>query len=428
MTLYLFVFDCISMAFLLAFLLLFLPLRYRKAATACLAAACFALTALIDYACIFVWGRQSCQIFCTLAEIAVVQVTAFILSRERDFRTLFTGITAADYVLAGNVAGTLVSMRGTHLLAAGLVQAGVHAGFLAYLVCRTRSEYLEVMKRGEIEWGRLCLVPALFYAAVYCIAEWPVNMYDVPKNALGVALILILMTVSYVLIFRLVRQIYREEELKYNCDYLELCADGLRREAEARREKNMQMAILRHDERHNASLVAAYLDAGETDKIRELLHEINRALDETCAMTFCENVALSGILSNAAGLAEKNGVDFRCEAVVPAELSISEFELAAVAANLTENAIRAAAALPAGRERYVKFSAHPVKSQLIVEVSNPYGEKIELSPQTGLPVSERGEGHGYGLRSVRSFAEKNGALFSYDTEDGVFSVRLLFPL
>jgi hypothetical protein len=69
-----------------------------------------------------------------------------------------------------------------------------------------------------------------------------------------------------------------------------------------------------------------------------------------------------------------------------------------------------------------------VKGQLFFEASNSYTGTLNFAPDTGLPVSEKGKGHGYGLRSVLAFSKKHGASFDCQTDGEVYHVRLLIPV
>ena len=66
-----------------------------------------------------------------------------------------------------------------------------------------------------------------------------------------------------------------------------------------------------------------------------------------------------------------------------------------------------------------------VKEQLVLEIQNTFDGKCKFSHITGLPLSRKGEDHGYGLRSVKAYAGKNHAIFQYSVENGMFCVRLL---
>ena len=55
------------------------------------------------------------------------------------------------------------------------------------------------------------------------------------------------------------------------------------------------------------------------------------------------------------------------------------------------------------------------------------GANGQLIMRDGLPVSGR-EGHGYGCRSIRSIAVQKGGLCVFDTDHGVFTIRVMLPL
>ncbi len=77
-------------------------------------------------------------------------------------------------------------------------------------------------------------------------------------------------------------------------------------------------------------------------------------------------------------------------------------------------------------KRKVWLRIKPVKSQILLEVSNTFeGETCKISKITGLPISERGAGHGFGMKSVRAYVNKYHGIFQYSVENQKFCVRLL---
>ena len=60
-----------------------------------------------------------------------------------------------------------------------------------------------------------------------------------------------------------------------------------------------------------------------------------------------------------------------------------------------------------------------------MQIQNPYAGKVII--RDGLPVSSR-EGHGYGCYSIQTITQRNGGLCSFEANDGLFSLRLFFPL
>lgn len=418
----------ISMVFLLAYLVLFLRLRYGAVINALLCAACYALTAAMDYLLFFVLP-DTLLASVTIGEIAVVQLTAIFLSDYRDFRAVFTGVSSAAYVLLGNVVcGTVFALTGNAPLALGL-QVCLHLGLLLLLNRFLRPLYLAEIDRTAHGWGLLSFIPAVFYAAAFALTIWPSNLYQNPAVALGTMMTLAALVAAYGLLFSFLAQRRDENLLAQDKLFLESYAAGLRHDAEAMRRAEEQTALWRHDTRHWTRMLKAALDAGETAQAYEILRGIDANLDKSIPRHFCANIAVNSVLTAYTAKAAQAGVTLYCKTDVPAELpSANEFEFATVISNLVENALQAAAQVPSPEERAVWVDIRPYKNQLSVDISNTCVGTVALSPQTSLPLSAKGEGHGIGLRSVRSYATKHDALFNCIAKDGQFRVQLLAPL
>ena len=427
MSVYTFLCDRISMLFLLLFQLSFLSYRYARRRTVLAAAAVWLITAPLEYGHAVLPPEQGLNLAITLLEVLIVQGTAMLLSRYRDFRALFVGLSSAAYVLVGNLFGTMVFNALHRLLPALGVQTLCHVVVLAVLYRFCRQDFLAEVGRGR-HWGYFCLVPALLYGIVYTLAVWPQSIYEHPGNALPIFQVLLLMVVSYTMVFRFIAQMRRDADEQRNTELLAESVRAMKRQLESSRQNQLQLSILKHDMRHDNSVLLGYLEAGETEKVKARLQEMNDSLGQIVTARYCENVAVNSVLHTSAELAARSGVDFRCAADLAAELTLNELELAAVISNLTENAVQAAAQLPDGTEKYVRVKICPVKQQLLISVTTPYAGTLTLSPETGLPRSAKGEGHGYGLQSVRFFAARSSAVFDCDTADGMFSVRLLIPV
>ena len=63
---------------------------------------------------------------------------------------------------------------------------------------------------------------------------------------------------------------------------------------------------------------------------------------------------------------------------------------------------------------------------MILQVENYY--QGPLTFQDGLPATQKaGEYHGYGLKSIRSTAEKYGGSITISTENDIFLLCILLP-
>lgn len=418
----------ISSFFLLLFLYFFLPARYKRSVSLLLLLGSFAFTGTIDYICFIGQNNPRVPLPVTFLEIFITQATPLLVSKYKDFRAMFVGITASAYVLAGNIFGTLADICGAGLFSCALVQCAIHIGLLAFFIWKMRANFLRILENKKIHWGMLCVIPALFYAIVYAITMWPSSIYIYPENMLGALCVLALMVTSYMLIFAIFSQSRQDAELRENMQYLEAYAQSLKHEADLVQEKEYEAAVLRHDMKHYAILLNSYLDDGKTQEIRRLLEELDFRMQRTKPFRYCENLAINSVVTYYAKQAEKKNIRFEAKTEIPQKISINEFEFATVVANLLENAINAAEEPADKKKRYIKLKAHVVKERIILDVQNSFETLPEISQKTGLPVSKRGAAHGYGMQSIQAFAQKNDALFDYSVNDGVFDVRILVKI
>lgn len=417
----------ISLFFLLGFLLIFLPLRKNKGLIGLCMMGCFGITGVMDYL-FFIAGNYENPVFHTLAEIVVIQTVPFVICKYRDFRAMFVGFTGAVYVLAGNIACTMLYIVGADLAVNLICQCVIHSLLLGILVWRIRGSFLDSLDNAELQWGQLCLIPALFYTAVYATSMWPANIYRQPENLLGVCSIMALMVVSYIMIIQIFTKMKQEGERKRSVAYLENYANRLKYEADLIQEKEMQAAVIRHDLKHYSILINSYLGEGREEEIRQLLKELNEHVNETKSVRYCENLAVNGIVAHCARQAKKKELRFDADMEIPQKMRVNEFEFATVVSNLLENAVNAASAAEKEAYRFVKISARGVKDKLILHIENGCREEPEISKVTGLPVSKGGVQHGYGMQSVLAFVRKNEAIFDFSVKDNVFSVKILFRI
>lgn len=396
----------ISLFFLFCFLVVFLPLRKKTRWTVLCLAGCYGVTGVME--CVFfLYGQYELPVFLTLAEIVLIQAVPFAIGRYRDFRAMFVGFTGAVYVLAGNIACTVLCLAGASFAVNLFCQCAIHSLILGVLVWRIRDGFLESLRNEGLRWGPLCLIPALFYTAVYATAMWPANLYRNPENLLGVCSVMVLMVVSYIMIVQLFTEIKREGERKRSIEYLENYAERLKCEAD---------------------LIHSYLDEGREKEIRQLLKELNEQISETTPVRYCENLAVNGIVTHCARRAKEKRVRFEVNLELPQKIQVNEFEFATVVSNLLENAVDAAAKTEDESQRFVTVSAHGVKGKLILCITNGCGEAPEISKSTGLPLSREGGQHGYGMQSVMAFVRKHEVLFDFQAKEQVFSVKMLLQV
>lgn len=418
----------ISMLFMLVYLLIFLSLKYDRVRSGIIAGISFFLTGLLETGILLADFPVICNLCLLFLEIAVVQMTAWFLSSYRDMRAIFTGITAATYVLPGNVLymGLVIFPAVEESVWLLLVPAAVHAFILIVTTVLLRKNYIKEMESKSRLWNQLWVVPAFFYAITYMLTMWSDDFFQRWQNWVAIFMILILMDIIYIFMMRVVAGQHDEDEIQNGRELLEIYASGLRGQTEELKRMEDEFRTMRHDNKYRYQVIRNCLSEGNLDQIAEILDQTGAEFHAISRKKFCNNIVIDGSVAVYFEKAEAQKVDFQWNLQFPDHLEkLNEFEFATVIMNLLDNAVRSAAMVPDEAKRQVFIKILPVKTQLLLEITNTFVGETQISKVTGLPVSNRGSEHGFGMRSVRAYAEKNNAYFKYSIENGMFCVRLL---
>lgn len=364
------------------------------------------------------------QVWTIILQIVVVQVTAFFLSVYRDFRGLFTGLISSNYVLLGNLISRVVYILGGSFLCSVAVGALIHVLFLGVLIRFLKPSYMEVQYTSRVVWFRLCLIPSSFYLTLLILGNW-LRGANLIQNAVILCVLLLVMYLSYVLIFQMVQIIYKDEQVKKERDMLATNIKTMKRIMEEVYLVEQRIAIQNHDRRHLARTIQTLLAEQNYDAIGRLLSKSQDAYTGLERSHYCDNTPVNGVVCYYAEMAQRNQIQMQVTLNIPEEIRVSEWELAIVVGNLMENAIKAAAGVPDVSGRFLWVSAKMLGEQFLIEIQNSFEGSIVFDKKTLLPFSKEGEGHGIGLHSVCCFAQRNQGVFDCGGEDGKFFARLL---
>lgn len=189
-------------------------------------------------------------------------------------------------------------------------------------------------------------------------------------------------------------------------------------------ETNTQMAVYRHDMRHHLLLLDGLLSGGNTDQAQEFIKTVMADLDAVTPKKFCENETVNLLCSSYDSKAQRMGIRLEIKASLPQNIPLTDSELCSVISNGLENALRAVSQ-PKVSDKWVEFYCEVKQNKLFIQIKNPYAGQVVIRDE--LPVSDR-EGHGYGCYSIQTITQRNGGLCSFEAKDGLFSLRLSFPL
>lgn len=414
-------------AFMLCFLWMFLPHRYNRPVTACILAVSYVLTGFTEYkiSSHTLTSLDGDGVAAIFIEVLIVLATAVVMGEHRDSRSVLIGLSACTFYLAAFMTEALLYFYTGNFVVSMIVEIAFSVIIILVIYANNKSTPLtELLEIRQGRWG-MCFIPGLCFVSIILANAFMGNIFTDPVCRPITVVMIILMFVYYFIIVSFLRMQSRARWLDVSNSLLEAYSTGLKQQLEHMETAQEEIAIMRHDIRHRLNLVGYYLDTGNTDAIREMISATSARLDETVIRRLCLDNTMNWVLQQAALKAEKENITFECEADIDKLPSEIEFGLGVVVLNLLENALNSVSAVADSESRKVEFAARPVKGQLFIEVKNSYSGRLRFSPETGLPLSPRGEGHGNGLRSVMAFAKKYNASFDCRAENGVFYARLL---
>lgn len=415
----------ISHVFLMLFMYLFIARRYSRAKTAGICFSACVLLSMSDCLKLNIFSdSRLCYAVVTVFQILVTQLTGLFISKKRDSRVLFMGLSASNYVIAGSLTATIMYIWTGDMLVSMAGSIIVHAVILAVLYFRIRDVGIRYQERESMKgWWELCLIPVFFYCGFSSLVYFPYTLDDNPQNILAAILFILTMFISYVVVMRYLESESQRAGIYWKNVFFESYIKGLEGQYYLVEKSERNLKILRHDMRHYFNLLSSLLEQEEYDEIKKLTDHLKTVTDENKVVKYCDNLITNSILSHMIDRANSQGVTVQMEAVVPKELPFNDYEFASVVANLLENAIRCAEEFEHSEKR-VEAKISCEEGHVLIHVQNEYEKEIVFDRKTGLPKSEQSQGHGWGMQGVQAFSNKIGGNLGCYCEDGVFHIML----
>ncbi len=370
------------------------------------------------------------EIIIVLIQMALVLLCGLLAIKKWSILILLNTFNGATFVLPGNIIGNLMLIYipdAVSPLFKTLFAMMVCIAFHVLVMLAANmyiGNWMHSMARDpEFPWALMFLVPIFYYINIFLLMKQS-GMEEVPFRDLIIALMVTFLAISsYGLAIQVLRYQQRNSTLYYHNLEYELLMDQMNKRLDMSKESQRKTAVLRHDMRHMIHILHRLIEDGEYDMAISVLSAYEESINAAGMKNYCKNVVINSVLEYTDTVCREKEVLFEVQADLQEKLSVSELELAVILSNLLENAIQAAEKCDG--DRRIAFLAMRKGDKQIIEISNPFKDRIRYDARTHLPLSDRGEGHGLGMQSVQIFADKNGAVFDCSEEDGRFVVRLL---
>ncbi len=415
----------ISHIFVMLFIYLFIESRYTKRKAAAICSASFLAITIPNILKLNIFpDSKLCYFLVTIYQIIMTQFTGVFISKMRDSRALFVGLSGSNYVIAGSIMAAVLHIYTGNLYICTVGCIITHIVILYILYTRIHDIWIGYQKEETMNsWWKLCLIPVFFYCGFSIFAFFPYTLDEHPENIPGVLMFIIAMFMSYVIMMQYVSGEARQISLSWQNRLFESYIEGLENQYHLVGQSEKNLRILRHDIRHYSSMIDSLLEQGAYPEIKKVTEHINSVTEENKSIRYCSNLVVNTMFSSLMEKARSLDIEMQCDISVAEEIPVDSYEFAMVVANLLENAINSVKDLGKHR-RLVKAKVHCASDYLLVDIKNEYDGEIIFDAQSGLPKSRKGKNHGLGMQSVQAFSDKISGNIGCYCEGNRFHIML----
>lgn len=273
---------------------------------------------------------------------------------------------------------------------------------------------------------RMLLLRVLGGAYVLTQAMHLSGMFNGQADPVFVSLIFSILLFAFVISVGMYSSVVKEAEaIKARNTVYAQQTEGLAILTDAMADYLQSTARLRHDQRHFLTLIDLHSRTGNIHAIRELVKANLEVLDSSPSRVTGDDI-VDGIITLFKKRAEAHGVSIEMIGASLLDLPLGRDDLCLLLSNCLENAIEATRKVTEGaRQIMISVTRNSDTGTLALLVRNPFHEPVKFSG-TGIPISDRGDGHGFGTRSMKLIVNKYEGLCNFSVEENQFYFRAVF--
>ena len=180
-----------------------------------------------------------------------------------------------------------------------------------------------------------------------------------------------------------------------------------------------------HDLKHQI----AYLKSDITEKQKqEFLNEMEAEVRQYEAQNQTGNHVVDTILTEKYLQCQKLNIQMTAVVDGTAMEFLPVMEICSLLGNALDNAIEAVQKVVPEQERLIRFSVDKTKGFLRMRVENRYMGELKMRDGNPFTTKQNKEYHGFGVKSMKTIAEKHDGSLHVELKDGWFKLNILIPI
>lgn len=206
-------------------------------------------------------------------------------------------------------------------------------------------------------------------------------------------------------------------ELKASTHRLSFEKEAQQRYYETQLHNQKELRRMKHDMNGNLNTISRLLSENNKEEALLYLAKLGHYAELHQKTLYSDDPYLNAVVSNYATVFTKNHITFEQD-VQLGKMELHHVEMCLVLNNALQNALEASLNVTP-EQRYVRLQVKTKQDRLLLRITNRFNS--ELIMDDSLPRSTKeGEGHGYGMTSIRDAAESVGGFAVCKIEDDIF--------
>ena len=276
---------------------------------------------------------------------------------------------------------------------------------------------ITLAKQGHPNAGTLRALSVLVILGMFgAVTLSEQTILPLNEDQVGTWIILSVILLFAILFYRVNQQREMEAEIaKLKQEQAEITE----RDYQALRRTYADNAKLYHDLHNHIEAIYQCLIQGDTKEAVRYCQELRTPVRQISQTVWTGDKALDYLISSKIALAGQEQIKTKVNIEYPHNTNIRSVDLTTILGNLLDNALEAAKTAPESL-RFLNLTIRRINAMLVIKVENGYGNTPAQENGRLLTSKKDKAFHGWGLKSVRTAAERYDGAIRTDYKDHVF--------
>lgn len=353
----------------------------------------------------------------------------FVCFEEKPITIIYVSVAAYSLQNIGNMFHFIIGLINPSLQFPSLVSvsaASVCIWLLSYVPLYVAAYFIFARRASDVaEVAEVYSAPTVFLFLVVILSLVIIRSFSTAYSkqnellsiTLNVCNIICCMTVLFVQ-FLLAKEVLK----KHETDTVRHMQEMKLKQYEMTKENIDIINLKCHDLKHQLLVLK-----GNKSLDEDYLKQLSESIEIYDSAIKTGNEALDVVITDKNLYCVKNKINMTVMADGSQVSFMSPSDIYSLFGNALDNAIEYVMTLPA-EKRLVKISVAAQGSLVSISVKNRYEGELKLNKKGELATTKRDDGfHGFGIKSIKSIAQKYGGSFAVYKENNEFVIGIVLP-